>query len=209
MRNIKLIFTSILLFSLLSGCIKQVKKTESNNVKYNIIEPGNGIYAVVEKDVSEDKLKNNFYEKIYFNKELPIKIERYNKSAELTDELSVSAITMFEYDSDNKVKRVKYFNKLKQKSEDEDFGYHSIEYIYDELGRVRMEIYRNANSEFLKVPRDNSGNIAKVDFLSPVLTYEYIDDKLRIKALDQNFNLLKEVLGDKPCVPFIDCGENE
>ncbi|MCP5062656.1 MAG: hypothetical protein GY936_09350 [Ignavibacteriae bacterium] len=209
MRNIKYLLLSILFISLLSGCIKEVKKTTDNSVKYNLIEPGNGIYAIVEKDVSKDRLENNFYEKVYFDEKLLIKIERYNKSSELTDELSVAAITAFEYNSDKKVKQVKYFNSMNQKFVDEDFGYHSIEYIYDEVGRVRMEIYRNANSEFLKVPRDDSGNIAKVDFLSPVLTYEYVEDKLRIKALDQNFNLLKEVVGDKPCVPFIDCGENE
>jgi len=209
MQHSKHLLLLIILISLLSGCIKEVKKTTDNNVKYNLIEPGNGIYAVVEKDVSEEKLENTFYEKVYFDEKKLIKIERYNKSSELTDELSVAAITTFEYNSENKVKQVKYFNSQNQKSVDEDFGYHSIEYIYDEVGRVRMEIYRNANYEFLKVPRDDSGNIAKVDFLSPVLTYEYIGDKLRIKALDQNFNLLKEVVGDKPCVPFIDCGEND
>jgi len=209
MQNAKYLLLSMLFILLFSSCIKEVKKTTDNNVKYNLIEPGNGIYAIVEKDVAEDKLENNFYEKVYFDKKLLVKIERYNKSSELTDELSVAAITMFEYGSDKKVKRLKYFNSKNQKAVDEDFGYHSIEYIYDELGRVRMEIYRNAKSQFLKVPRDDSGNIAKVDFLSPVLTYEYVGDKLKIKALDQNFNLLKEVVGDKPCVPFIDCGENE
>lgn len=209
MQHTKHFLLSILFISLLSGCIKEVKKTTDNNVKYNLIEPGNGIYAIIEKNVSEDKVKNNFYEKNYFDKKLLVKIERYNKSSELTDELSVAALTMFEYNSDKKVKQIKYFDKLNQKAVDEDFGYHSIEYIYDEFGRVRMEIYRNANSEFLKIPRDDSGNIAKINFLSPVLTYEYIGNELRIKALDQNFNLLKEVVGDKPCVPFIDCGENE
>ena len=72
-----------------------------------------------------------------------------------------------------------------------------------------MEIYRDENYKFLNVPRDDSGNIAKIDFLAPVLTYEYLGDALKIKALDQNFNLLKEVVGDKPCVPFIDCGNGE
>jgi len=72
-----------------------------------------------------------------------------------------------------------------------------------------MEIYRDAESKFLEVPRNINGEIVKKDFLAPVLTYEYLDDKLRIKALDKNFNLLKEVVGDKPCVPFIDCGEND
>ena len=104
---------------------------------------------------------------------------------------------------------MRYFDKDGRKWEDDVFGYWSVEYIYDEKDRVRMEIYRDAESRFLEVPRDNSGNIAKINFLAPVLSYEYIDNKLRIKALDQNFNLLKEVLGDKPCIPFIDCGEND
>ncbi|MEE9431000.1 MAG: hypothetical protein V3V16_08175 [Melioribacteraceae bacterium] len=209
MQNTKTLLLTLLFISLLTACIKEVKKTTDNNVQYNLIEPGNGIYAIIEKKVTEEKLKNNFYEKIYFDKTLPIRIERYDKSSKLTDKLSVAAITKFEYNSDKKVKRVKYFDSQNKKAVDEEFGYHSIEYIYDELGRVRMEIYRDADSRFLEVPRDDSGNIAKVDFLSPVLTYEYVGDKLKIKALDQNFNLLKEVVGDKPCVPFIDCGENE
>ena len=93
------------------------------------------------------------------------------------------------------------------KWEDDIFGYWSIEYIYDETGRVRMEIYRDAEFKFLRVPRNMSGDIAKKNFIAPILTYEYNNDTLKIKAFDENFNLLKEAIGDKPCIPFIDCGE--
>lgn len=203
------LFLVTLLF--LSGCQKvdSTSNKISFETKYNLIEPATGIYVVIKKDVDEREIKDNFYEKVYFKNNKPFKIERYNSSGNLTDDLSVSAITKFEYNSDGKVKYVKYFDKENKKAVDKKFGYWSIEYIYDEFGRVRMEIYRDANNKFLTVPRDNSGNIAKKDFLAPVLTYEYLGNQLRIKALDKNFNLLKEVLGDKPCVPFIDCGENE
>ena len=185
------------------------KYDDNLTIKYNLIQPQNGIYVILQKDVNEKELKNNFYEKITSENTHPTKIERFNPSGKLTDELSTSAITVFEYAENGNVKFVKYFNKNSKPATDKKFGFASIEYIYDEFDRVRMEIYRDENFKFLKVPRDDSGNIAKIDFLSPVLTYEYLGDVLKIKALDQNFNLLKEVVGDKPCVPFIDCGNDE
>lgn len=208
---IKIITISILAVLAIIGCQTATQNESNKNemVKYNLIEPGNGIYVITQKDVTKENTKNKSFEAVYYENELVTKIERYNNLGNLSDSLSVAAITKFEYNSDNKVKYLKYFDKNGNNSEDEIFGYWSVEYIYDNLGRVRMEIYRDAESKFLEVPRDNSGNIAKLNFLSPVLTYEYIDNKLKIKALDHNFNLLKEVLGDKPCVPFIDCGESD
>jgi len=208
---IKNILITLFVAFVICGCQpeskNETKVTES--IKYNLIEPGNGIYVITEKNVTKENTANRAFETVYYKDDRVTKIERYNNLGELSDNLSVAAITKFEYNSDNKVKYLKYFDKDGKNSEDEIFGYWSVEYIYDNLGRVRMEIYRDAESKFLKVPRDNSGNIAKINFLSPVLTYEYIDEKIKIKALDQNFNLLKEVLGDKPCVPFIDCGESD
>ena len=208
---IKIITISILAVLAVIGCQTATQNESNKNemVKYNLIEPGNGIYVITQKDVTKENTKNKSFEAVYYENELVTKIERYNNLGNLSDSLSVAAITKFEYNSDNKVKYLKYFDRNGINSEDEIFGYWSVEYIYDNLGRVRMEIYRDAESKFLEVPRDNSGNIAKLNFLSPVLTYEYIDNKLKIKALDQNFNLLKEVIGDKPCVPFIDCGESD
>jgi hypothetical protein len=209
MINKILILTSLVLF--ISGCFSESpieKKTESF-VKYNIIKPGNGIYVITKKNVKKEQTKNNFHEVVYYTDEKIAKIERFNKMGEYTDSLAVAAVTVFEYNSEGKTKYIRYYDKEGNRTEDEVFGYWSIEYIYDEQNRVRMEIYRDADTKFLEVPRDNSGNIAKINFLSPVLTYEYIGDNLKIKALDHNFNLLKEVYGDKPCVPFIDCGEED
>ena len=191
-----------------SSCSTDENNNLNSSLKYNIIEPGNGIYAIIEKNVNKSKTENKNFETVYYQDDKILKIERYNTAGILTDEFDVAAVTVFEYNSQGNVKYLKYFDKNGNHSEDEVFGYWSIEYVYDEQNRVRMEIYRDKDSKFLEVPRDNSGNIAKVNFLSPILTYEYSDDKLIIKALDQNFNLLKEVYGEKPCVPFIDCGEN-
>ncbi len=205
---IKRIFITAIIILLTILCTNKEIRDTSYQVKYNIIEPGKGIYAIVEKDVTKTKTKNNNFETVYYDDDKLVKIERYDKSEKLSDKFDVAAVTQLEYNFDGNVKYLKYFDKNGNRSEDEIFGYWSVEYIYDEQNRVRMEIYRDANSKFLEVPRDNSGDIAKVNFLSPILTYEYIDDQIIIKALDQNFNLLKEVYGDKPCVPFIDCGEN-
>lgn len=212
MKNtLKFLLTPLLIAFLLNGCIKQngTSIQRDNTVRYNLIKPGNGIYAIIKKNVTQKETENKPYEKKYFKKNKLQKIERYNSQNKLTDKFSVAAITKFEYDSNNHVKFVRYFNKENKKATDDNFGFWSIEYIYDYKDRVVMEIYRDAQNKFLEVPRNIKGEIVKKDFLAPILTYEYLGDTLRIKAFDKNFNLLKEVVGNKPCVPFIDCGENE
>lgn len=200
----------LLLLLILTSCVSKTNNSEeTDRIQYNLIQPGNGIYAITQKNVEEELTRNLNFEKIYYEKNKVVKIERYNRKRDLTDDFSVAAITNFEYDQNGNVKFIKYYDKNNNPAEDDIFGYWSIEYIYDEQNRVRMEIYRDAESKFLTVPRDNSGEIAKFNFISPVLTYEYIGDQLKIKALDKNFNLLKEVYGDKPCIPFIDCGESD
>lgn len=199
----------VFILTSLTSCVKENVPVNHFDVRYNIIKPETGIYAIIEKDVNEQKLANNYYEKNYYRNETLHKIERYNLKGQMTDELSVSAITKFEYDSDNNVKFAKYFYINGNKAVDKTFGFHSIEYIYDNLGRVKVELYRDEKFNFLKVPRNNFGEIEKTNFLSAVIVYEYLDNKIIIKALDQNFNLLKEVIGEKPCLPFIDCGEKE
>ena len=204
---LKMVLLLLAFIFTVSSCSIDEKNNSNSSVKYNIIEPGNGIYAIIEKNVNKSKTDNKNFETVYYQNNKIVRIERYNSAGILTDEFAVAAVTVLEYNTQGNVKYLKYFDKNGNHSEDEVFGYWSIEYIYDEQNKVRMEIYRDKDSKFLEVPRDNSGNIAKVNFLSPILTYEYSDDKLIIKALDQNFNLLKEVYGEKPCVPFIDCGE--
>ncbi|MFZ1289311.1 MAG: hypothetical protein WAR79_04445 [Melioribacteraceae bacterium] len=204
MNILKFFLTIILAAFLISSCNSSKEKII---LKYNLVTPQNNIYVITQKDVSENEIKNNIYEKVSFHSNKPIRIERCDKNGKLTDDLFVSAITAFEYSKDGNVKFVKYFDKNLNPSPDKKFGFASIEYVYDELNRVRMEIYRDKNFKLLQVPIDNSGNFAKVDFLSPILVYEYFDFQIKIKALDQNFNLLKEVVGEKPCIPFVDCGE--
>lgn len=201
----------ILILTLFSGCQldSQSDEESTSNLVYNIIEPGNGIYAISQKNTTKEATSDNNHEIVYYDNSNISKIERYDASGKLTDNFSVAAVTCFEYDNDNRVKYVKYYDRNENKWEDDIFGYWSIEYVYDETGRVRMEIYRDAEFKFLKVPRNMSGDIAKINFIAPILTYEYTNDTLKIKAFDENFNLLKEAIGDKPCIPFIDCGESD
>ncbi len=72
-----------------------------------------------------------------------------------------------------------------------------------------MEFYKDVNSKFLEIPKDSTGKIIYKNFISPILSFEYLKNKIKIKAFDKNLNLLKESIGNKPCIPFIDCGENE
>jgi uncharacterized protein YkuJ len=204
---VKISFFLLLIF-LLSSCVEdQVNKKEYKI--YNLIEQGSGIYKITNKDVKPSEVKNNPHEEILYINDKIIRIERKNKYGNLTDDFSVPAITKFEYNSDDQVSEIAYFNKDHIRATHNLFRYHKIEYIYDDLNRVTIEIYKDVNSKFLDVPRDSLGNISKENFISPVLTYEYLEDQIRIKAFDKNFALLKEIIGDKPCIPFIDCGENE
>lgn len=205
------IFNKLLLTLLIisTGCDFNPKTNNSEdvNISYNLITPGSGIYAITDKNIRPNKIEGKNYEKVYRDENGIIKIERYNQRGELSDNFSVPAITLFEYDNENNVKYIKYYSSNGNPAENETFGYWSVEYIYDELNRVRMEIYRDSNSKFLTVPRDEMGNIADLDFIAPFISYEYLRNDIRIKAFDQNFNLLKAKIGEKPCIPFIDCGD--
>lgn len=201
----------ILLSFYLIGCqiSEDGNKEINHSIVYNLIEPGNGIYKVTVKNVSMEKIKNEMYEAVHYKDKNIVKIERHDKNGKLTDDLSVAAVTYLEYNSNNNLKYLKYFDKLGSKWEDDIFGYWSIEYIYDDQNRIVMEIYRDLNSKFLEVPVDKNGEISKSNFIPPILTYEYLGDNYKIKAFDKHFNLLKEVVGEKPCVPFIDCGDSD
>ncbi len=170
----------LLILFMLTNCAPKSNNSEiKNRIQYNLIQPENGIYVITEKNVEEKQTGNFDYEKVYYENDKTVKIERYNKKGNLTDNFSVAAITNFEYDPNGNVKFIKYYDKNNSPAEDDLFGYWSIEYIYDEQNRVKMEIYRDAESKFLTVPRDNSGEIAKINFISPVLTYEYIGDQIK------------------------------
>ncbi len=204
MKFINVVLIMITVF--LSSCGTQKKGTEMKTV-YNLIKPSAGIYEVYKKNVKEQETAGNYFEKNFYENDKLLKIERYDKNGNLTDELFIPAITKFEYDNSGKVKYVKYFGKNGRPAETPKFGYSSIEYIYDGKGRVIIEIYRNKNFNLLSVPRTESGEIKNKNFISPVLAYIYNGKDLTIKAFDKNFNLIKETKGKKPCVPFIDCGE--
>ncbi len=206
-ENMKLKLSILAAFTILfiscgGGNIPVEKK-----VTYNLIRPSAGIYEVYKKNVEEKETRGSFFEKNIFDGNHLVKIERYDKSGKLTDELFIPAITTFEYDQSGKVKYVKYFDKAGKPAETPKFNYSVIEYVYDSAGRVILEIYRDKNFELLSVPYNKDGGIADINFIAPVLAYLYNDTELTIKAFDKNFNLIKESKGKKPCVPFIDCGE--
>lgn len=204
--NLKFVLITLLTVILAVSCVKN-NEQQNQNVKYNLVRPSAGIYEVYKKNVKEQETAGNYFEKNFYENDKLLKIERYDKNGNLTDELFIPAITKFEYDNSGKVKYVKYFGKNGRPAETPKFGYSSIEYIYDGKGRVIIEIYRNRNFDLLSVPITESGEIKNENFISPVLAYIYNGKDLTIKAFDKNFNLIKETKGKKPCVPFIDCGE--
>ncbi len=207
-KKILYLFTAILPVFIIASCKTNKSNEENTDVKFNLIKPSSGIYAVIEKNVPESKTVNHYFEKNTFEKNKLIKVERFDKSGKLTDGLFVPAVTAFEYDAQNRVKYLRYFDKVGRPALNPKFNYSSVEYIYNNAGRVIVEIYRDKDFKLLKVPKDNSGKIKQNGFIAPVLAYIYNNKNLLIKAFDENFNLIKETTGQKPCIPFIDCGEN-
>ncbi len=201
-------YLSVILLSVLVSCGNN-DTGEKVGVEYNLIRPSAGIYEVFEKGVSKEKVNGNYFEKNEFRNGKLVKIERYDKSGKLTEDLGVPAVTAFEYDGNGRVKFVRYFDKSEKAAETPKFHYSVIEYVYDSGGNVILEIYRDKNFDLLKVPKDESGKIKNTNFISPVLAYVYNGNKLTIKAFDEKFNLIKETTGKKPCIPFIDCGEQK
>lgn len=201
------LFSTLFIFILFNSCNNEEK--DEIKTQFNLITPSKVIYSVEKRNVSDKEIKNNYYEKCFYSMNKLIRIERYSPQNTLTDDLSVAAITKFEYDGLGNLRYISYYDKNKNRSNDKIFGYSSIEYVYDELERVKIEIYRDKKLEFLKLPPHYQNNITLQNFLAPILTYEYKNNEVFVKAFDENFNLLKETEGNKPCIPFIDCGENE
>ena len=209
---IKHLFTNavfiILFASVLSSCGSEENKQSDLKVVFNILQPSAGIYAIVEKDVPNEKITNQYFEKNTYENNKLVKIERFDKSGKLTDSLFIPAVTTFKYDSQNRVVYLHYYDKNRKIASHPKFNYSTIEYIYDEKGRVILEIYRDKNNRLLTIPKDFDEKLLNNSFLPPVLAYVYTDGKTIIKAFDKNFTFLKETTGKKPCIPFIDCGDN-
>ncbi len=209
---IKHLFTNavfiILFASVLSSCGSEENKQSDLKVVFNILQPSADIYAIVEKDVPNTKTTNQYFEKNTFENNKLVKIERFDKSGKLTDSLFIPAVTTFKYDSQNRVVYLNYYDKNRKIASHPKFNYSTIEYIYDEKGRVILEIYRDKNNRLLTIPKDFDEKLLNNSFLPPVLAYVYTDGKTIIKAFDKNFTFLKETTGKKPCIPFIDCGDN-
>ncbi len=211
MKNLVLLILLTGLF--FSSCTKEYRHPNEINLGdttavYNLVEPTATLYEVLQKDVGIDETRDHFYEKIYLVDSSIVKIEVYDDDNELYDDSNYFAVKKYSYDDFGRVKFVKYYNKDGERAEDNFGNYWLIEYIYDDEGRIILELYRDKNFDLVKVPRNASGKIAEKDFIAPVLAYSYEDkDSLLIKAFDENFNLLKEEYGSRPCIPFIDCGE--
>lgn len=199
---------TLMIFSILLISCSESNNSINEFEKYNLIESGSGIYSIIKKDVSKELLQNKSFEKLIYQDSLLIKIERYDSTGSLSDNFSVPAITEFTYNRDKMISTLTYFDRNRNKAKDELFGFHSIHYVYDNQKRVKAEFYKDIDGKFLHIPKNIDGDIAKINFIPPILTYEYVEDNIIIKAFDSNFNLLKETNGQKPCIPFIDCGEN-
>jgi len=211
MKKIVLLF--ILAGGLFSYCTKEYRHPNETNLGdttavYNLVEPTATLYEILKKDVGIDETRDHFYEKIYLVDSSIVKIEVYDDDNDLYDDPNYFAIKKYSYDDFGRIKFVKYYNKNNERAEDNFGKYWLIEYLYDSNGRIILELYRDKNFNLIKAPRTESGKIADKDFIAPALAYSYEDDnRLLIKAFDENFNLLKEEYGSRPCIPFIDCGK--
>lgn len=211
MKN--LVFIFIAAGIIFSSCTKEYRHPNEKNLGdttavYNLVEPTATLYEILRNDVGIDETRKRFYEKVYLVDSSIVKIEVYNDYNELYDAPSYFSVKKYSYDDFGRVRFVKYFNKDGERAEDSFGRFWLIEYVYDNDGRIILELYRDKNFDLVKVPRSGDGKIADKDFIAPVLAYSYDSgDSLLIKAFDENFNLLKEEYGSRPCIPFIDCGE--
>lgn len=209
----KILLFSVLTLLVLISCTKEYRHPNEENlgdttVVYNLIETTATIYEVVKNDIPFEETKDHFYEKVFRVDTNIVKIEVFDDENELYDDPNYYAVKKYTYDDFGNIKFVKYFNKDGKRAEDPFGKYWLIEYIYDSEGRIILELYRDKSFNLVKVPRDEKGKIEEKDFIAPVLAYSYENGgRLLIKAFDENFNLLKEEYGSRPCIPFIDCGE--
>lgn len=197
MRYIVLLF----LISLL-GCTKSVPEKEESDVRYNLIQPLESIYKIVKSNVTSDEIPGKYFEKEYFLNRNLVKIERYDQNGQLTDELGTPAISVFEYDQDDNLKFFRYYNKFGRKAEDKKLKFWSKEIIRSSSSTV-IEFYSDTTGNLLTLPSESE---SQSNHIAPVIVYIETPEGTLIKAFDSEFNLLSEEYGEKPCIPFIDCG---
>jgi len=187
------------------GCTKSVPEKDENNIRYNIVFPQYSINKVLESNVLPAKITGKCYEKEYYKNNKIVKIERYNKDNDLTDDLNVPAVTAFDYSDDGKLKLVRYYDKNNKKTLDAKLGYWSKEIVYSSP-KITIEFFSDTSGNLLMIP-DNASE--RIDHIAPVIVYIETGEGTLIKAFDSKFNLISESYGEKPCIPFIDCGENK
>jgi hypothetical protein len=182
-----------------------VPERESTNIKYNIIEPQTSIYKIIKSNVVFEETTGKYFEKRIFQNNDLVKIERYDDQENLTDGLNIPAVTVLEYNKNHKVRFVKYFNRFNKKAVDPKLNYWSKEIIYSNANTL-IEIFSDTTGSLLKLPKDKN---EQINYIAPVIVYLNTAKGPLIKAFDSEFNLISEQFGEKPCIPFIDCGGNE
>ncbi len=187
------------------ACTKSVPEKEESDICYNIIIPHNSINRVVKTGVPPEEITGNFYEKEYYKKNKLVKVERYDSQNKLTDELNIPAVTVFSYSDEGKVKLIKYYDKQYRKTLENKLGYWSKEIVYSSP-KITIEFFSDTSGNLLVIPDDTS---ERIDHIAPVIVYIKTKEGTLIKAFDSKFNLISESFGEKPCIPFIDCGENK
>jgi len=202
----RIILTTIIALFAFQYCTKPVEQKKNDNVVFNIIEPTSTIYKIVNRDVSIEEISLKYYEKIISDNGRIVKVERYSPQGKLTDKLNIPAISVYDYNQDNLIISLRYFDQNNKPIKIQKFGYWAKEFIYEKDNRIKMVINRDVDRGIIEVPID-SIDFKVNNYNAPVLVYNYEKDSVIVKAFDSKFNLLKSFSGTAPCIPFIDCFE--
>jgi hypothetical protein len=152
--------------------------SQSKVVRYSLLDISEGCLTVLKENVPKSKIKNHFYKKSTFIDSTLRNSSIYDNKGLLYDDTYSNAITIIEYEN-GLPKYEKLYDRYNQRIEDGFLGYWSIEFSFDNKGRIIQEIYRDKNNGLVKY-------VANIDFKPPYLEYEYTSNKCIRKWLDNN-----------------------
>lgn len=152
--------------------------SQDTTVLYSLIKRTDSGFLMLKKNIRVSEIRNNFSLKYLYIDSTLRSISFLDSAGNLYDGTYSNALTIFEYDN-NVLKYKKMFDKSGRRVNDPFLGYSSIEFLYDNLGRIIKEIYREKNDSIIKY-------LPNIDFIPPFFEYVYLKDKCLRKWLDNN-----------------------
>jgi hypothetical protein len=169
-------------------------------IKYDLLTETDSEFEVNKLDVDSSEVVGNFFRIRVFDDKRLVKIEFRDKIGDLIDNIYTPAIIKYKYDIRKKISSIEFLDKNKQQSEDEFGGHCSIQYIYNNEGKILLEIFRNKKYNLINASENYSLNLQ-----GAIRRYLHLKDSIIRYDYDENMKLLKEFKNASlPNIPFID-----